>query len=44
MKTINCPFCNNPVTIDISKAIDENGEEYCCPHCKKIFRYVNNKK
>ena len=40
MKTIKCPHCNKPVTIDISKAIDEEGEVYICKHCREKFRYI----
>ncbi len=42
MKKINCPFCNNPVEINIAKAVDEEGETFMCPKCKKVFRFVQN--
>lgn len=42
MTIIPCPKCFQPVTIDISKAIDEEGETFKCPHCKKYFRYATN--
>lgn len=40
-KTVNCPRCNYPVEINIAKAVDELGEEFLCPRCKFIFRYVD---
>ena len=40
MTTISCPKCNNEVTIDIAKAVDEHGEEFVCPNCKIQFRYA----
>ena len=41
METIKCPKCNGEVKIDISKAIDENGEVYQCPKCKTKIRFTN---
>ena len=40
MIKIKCPYCEEPVTISISKAIDEEGEVFLCPHCNKPFRFV----
>ena len=42
MTTISCPICKQNVTIDISKAIDEEGEVFECPHCNSDFRYAPN--
>ena len=28
MKKVKCPKCNKETTINIAKAIDENGEEF----------------
>lgn len=42
MTKITCPVCNKTVSINISKAIDEEGETFKCPHCKKYFRYATN--
>lgn len=41
MEKIACFNCGNLVQIDISKAIDEEGEVFVCPNCKKKFRYTN---
>ena len=40
MDVINCPSCENPVEINIFKAIDELGEIYRCPKCGKDFIYA----
>lgn len=37
---VKCPKCKNDVIIDISKAVDEHAEEYRCPKCMFIFRYI----
>ena len=37
---INCPKCESEVNLDISKAIDEEGEVFICPHCRWPFRYA----
>lgn len=37
---IQCPKCKHPVTIDVSKAIDELGEVYKCPNCGWKIRFV----
>lgn len=34
MEKIICPKCGSEITIDISKAIDENGEIFLCKNCK----------
>lgn len=41
MKKIKCVKCGNEVEIDISKALDEEGEVFLCPHCKQKFRYTD---
>jgi transcription elongation factor Elf1 len=40
MKTINCPKCGNPTTVDIVNALDENGELFRCSKCNYYFRYT----
>lgn len=40
MEYVKCINCGHNVEINIAKAIDENGEEYKCPHCGFIFRYT----
>lgn len=40
MKIINCPKCNEEVELDISRAIDEEGEVFVCHHCGWSFRYA----
>ena len=40
MEKIKCPKCKKETTINIAKAIDENGEEFICENCGYIFRYV----
>lgn len=40
MSNIICPKCGKEVYIDISKAVDEFGEEFCCSHCNYQFRYA----
>jgi len=37
---VKCPKCKEDVPLDLRDAIDENGEVYCCPHCKWKFRYT----
>lgn len=34
MEKIICPKCGSEITVDISKAIDENGEIFLCKNCK----------
>ena len=34
MEKIICPKCGSEITIDVSKAIDENGEIFLCKNCK----------
>lgn len=41
MKTIKCVKCGYDVVINISNAIDENGEVFVCPNCGQKFRYVD---
>ena len=36
MKTVKCIKCNTDVEINIAKAV----EEFCCPNCGFVFRYV----
>ena len=40
MDVIKCPKCKQSVTINISDAVDEEGETFQCPNCGYIFRYV----
>ena len=40
MKTVKCIKCNTDVEINIAKAVDEFGEEFRCPNCGFVFRYV----
>jgi uncharacterized protein YbaR (Trm112 family) len=42
MTTIKCPQpeCDELITIDIAKSVDENGEVFVCPKCKQKFRYA----
>ncbi len=40
MTVIKCPFCGEDVEIDLTKALDEEGEVYKCPHCGKLFRFA----
>ena len=37
---VKCVRCGNNVKIDISKATDENGEVFLCPHCGFQFRFT----
>ena len=41
MEEVKCIKCGNMVQINIAKAVDEEGEVFCCPHCGQIFRYVH---
>lgn len=38
---MKCVKCNNEVKLDISKALDEEGEVFKCPHCGYMFRYAD---
>ena len=40
MEKVECVNCGHIVTIDIAKAIDENGEVFKCPNCGLTFRYT----
>ena len=40
MIKIKCPKCNTEVEINISKAVDENGEVFMCPNCGFKLRYT----
>lgn len=40
---INCPKCKSPTIVNISNAIDENGEMFVCNNCGWPFMYVENK-
>jgi DNA-directed RNA polymerase subunit RPC12/RpoP len=40
MEKVRCINCGSAVAIDISRALDENGEEFRCPHCGFVFRYA----
>jgi predicted RNA-binding Zn-ribbon protein involved in translation (DUF1610 family) len=41
MKYVKCINCGHEVEINISKAVDEEGEEFKCPNCGFIFRYAD---
>ena len=41
MDTIQCINCGKEIKLDISSALDENGEVFKCPNCGQIFRYTN---
>ena len=34
MEKIICPKCGSEITIDVSKAVDKNGEIFLCKNCK----------
>jgi DNA-directed RNA polymerase subunit RPC12/RpoP len=34
---MNCPKCNKEIELDVSKALDERGEIFICPHCGYKF-------
>ena len=40
MKVVKCVNCGNEVKVDISSAIDENGEVFVCPNCEQTFRFA----
>ena len=40
-KIINCPKCHKPTSINLSNAVDIDGEVFECEHCKYLFRFVN---
>lgn len=42
MDITRCPKCKNLTNVDISKAIDEEGEVFICYHCGWKFRYAPN--
>lgn len=42
MKKIKCPKCQQEVEINISNAVDEEGEVFMCLNCKNKFRYAPN--
>jgi len=37
MEKIECVKCGKDIELDVSKALDENGEIYVCPHCGQKF-------
>ena len=37
---IKCPKCKAEVKLDISRAVDEEGEVFVCTHCGWPFRYT----
>ena len=41
MERVKCVRCNHEVVINISQAVDEDGEQFMCPNCGFIFRYTN---
>ena len=42
MTRIKCPKCQQEVEINISKAVDEEGEVFHCNNCNMDFRYAPN--
>ena len=42
MIKIKCPKCKYEIDINISNAIDENGEVFSCLNCGYSFRYATN--
>lgn len=38
---MKCVKCNKEFDLDIAKALDEEGEEFMCPHCGYMFRYAD---
>ena len=39
MDIIKCVSCGKEIIINIANAIDEDGEQFICPHCGKTFMY-----
>ena len=37
MEKIECVKCGKDIELDVSKALDESGEIYVCPHCGQKF-------
>ena len=42
MIKIKCPKCKQEININISNAVDENGEVFLCKNCGYKFRYAPN--
>jgi transposase-like protein len=42
MKKVKCPKCKSDVPLDISKAVDADGEVFRCKNCNYLFRYVEH--
>ena len=42
MHIIKCPKCRSALEINITSAIDEDGEVFICSHCNYHFRYAPN--
>jgi predicted RNA-binding Zn-ribbon protein involved in translation (DUF1610 family) len=42
MLKVKCPKCGGDVIIDISKAVDSEGEVFKCPNCGWDLRYADN--
>ena len=40
MIKINCPKCKKETDINISDAVDEEGEVFICKHCGYHFRFA----
>lgn len=40
MTIVKCPKCKEDTEINISRAIDEEGEVFRCVHCGYPFRYA----
>lgn len=40
LRKVKCPKCGEEFIIDISKAVDENGETFQCPTCEFQFMCI----
>ena len=40
MEMVKCPKCQKEVKIDLTNAVDEEGEVFKCPYCNYEFRYA----
>lgn len=41
MIKMKCPKCQQEIEINITKAVDEEGEIFRCSYCNCEFRYVD---
>lgn len=39
MTKVKCIKCEKDIELDVSKALDENGEVFVCQHCGQKFMY-----